>query len=149
MTFLYIGLGIAMISGISAMMQIGNNINNLVFISTLKSNEYYQSVLLPAQDRKIMQFLNDYSGPNNDVCLEVKKDLNNYLTLNEGFYNGEDAGVSSTPSKHEFLVNSCVLMNNDLRHRVLIKKNNDLGTFNLFSCYLKKNEILCPYEVNK
>ena len=36
MTFLYIGLGIAMISGISAMLQIGNNINNLIFIITLK-----------------------------------------------------------------------------------------------------------------
>ena len=121
MTFLYIGLGIAMISGISAMMQIGNNINNLVFISTLKSNEYYQSVLLPAQDRKSCNFKRLFRS-NNDVCLEVKKDLNNYLTLNEGFYNGEDEGVSSTPSKHEFLVNSCVLMNNDLRHRVFNKK---------------------------
>ena len=78
MTFLYIGLGIAMISGISAMLQIGNNINNLIFISSLKSNEYYQSILLPSQDRRIMEILNRYSGPDDDVCLEVKKELNNY-----------------------------------------------------------------------
>ena len=36
MTFLYVGLGMAMISGISAMMQIGNNINNLMLLSTFK-----------------------------------------------------------------------------------------------------------------
>ena len=148
MTFLYVGLGIAMISGISAMLQLGNNINNFTLVSTLKNNEYYQSLLLPSQDRKIMEFLNSYSGPDNDVCLEVKKDLNKYLTLNEGLYNGEEEGISSTPSNHEFLVNSCVLVNNKLSHRVLIKKNKELGTFNLFSCYLK-NEIICPYEVNK
>ena len=43
MAFLYIGLGLAMISGISAMMQIGNNINNLSLLSSFKDNEYYQS----------------------------------------------------------------------------------------------------------
>ena len=40
MTYLYVGLGIAMISGISAMMQIGNNVNNLMLLSTFKKNEY-------------------------------------------------------------------------------------------------------------
>ena len=148
MTFLYIGLGIAMISGISAMMQIGNNINNLMFLSTLKTNEYFQTSL-PSQDRRIMEILNRYSGPDDDVCLEVKKELNN--TLIESVYNNTEEGSSIqsvTPSKHEFLENSCVLTNKILRHRVLIKKNNKLGTYNLFSCYLK-NELLCSYELNK
>ncbi len=146
MTFLYIGLGIAMISGVSAMLQIGNNINNLIFISTLKNNEYYQSILLPSQDRRIMEFLNNYSGPDNDVCLELKKELNN--TLVESVYEGEEEGISSTPSQNQFLKNSCALVNNKLRHRVLIKKNNELDTFNLFSCFLRK-ELLCPFEENK
>ena len=148
MTFLYIGLGIAMISGISAMMQIGNNINNLMFLSTLKTNEYYQTSL-PSQDRRIMEILNRYSGPDEDVCLEVKNELNK--TLIESVYINTEEGSSIksvTPSKHEFLENSCVLINNILRHRVLIKKNKDLGTYNLFSCHLK-NELLCPFEVNK
>ena len=148
MTFLYIGLGIAMISGISAMMQIGNNINNLMFLSTLKTNEYFQTSL-PSQDRRIMDILSRYTGSDDDVCFEVKKELNN--TLIESAYNDtvEGSSIKSvTPSKHEFLENSCVLINNILRHRVLIKKNNDLGTYNLFSCHLK-NELLCPYEVNK
>ena len=57
MAFLYIGLGLAMVSGISAMMQIGNNINNLTLLSSFKENEYYQSSL-PSYDRRIINFLN-------------------------------------------------------------------------------------------
>ena len=40
MAILYIGLGIAMVSGISAMMQIGNNVNNLMLLSTFKQDKY-------------------------------------------------------------------------------------------------------------
>ena len=39
MAILYIGLGVAMVSGISAMIQIGNNVNNLMFLSTFKQNQ--------------------------------------------------------------------------------------------------------------
>ena len=149
MTFLYVGLGIVMISGISAMMQIGNNINNLIFLSAFKRGEYYQSSL-PSYDRNIMNILNNYSGPDSDICFEVKESLNNSLI--EGVYKDREDGSSIrfiTPSKNEILGNSCVLVNNILRHRVLIKKDDNLGDFNLFSCYLKKTETLCPYEVNK
>ena len=75
--------------------------------------------------------------------------LNN--SLNESVYKDREDGSSIrfiTPSKNEFLGNSCFLVNNILRHRVLIKKDDNLGNFNLFTCYLK-NETLCPYEVNK
>ena len=59
MTFLYIGLGIAMISGITAMMRIGSNINNLYLLSSFKKNEYFKSSL-PSYDRRILSFLDDY-----------------------------------------------------------------------------------------
>ena len=143
MSFLYIGLGLAMISGISAMMQIGNNINNMRLLSSFKENEYYQSSL-PSYDRRIMSFLNDYSGLDSEVCLKTKENLS------ETFYEeGEifSSTKTQTPSKNPFFVGSCVLVNRDLNHRVLINKSND-GTFNLFSCYLK-DETFCPYEVNK
>ena len=71
MTFLYIGLGLAMISGISAMMQIGNNVNNLMLLSTFKQNEYYASAL-PSYDRRILDILENYSGPDSDVCFKIK-----------------------------------------------------------------------------
>ena len=143
MTFLYIGLGIAMISGISAMMQIGNNINNLMLLSTFKKNEYYKSSL-PSYDRRILDFLNNYSGPDSEVCSNLKENLNDTL-----YEDGERflSTGAQTPSISPLFVNSCVLVNKQINHRVLIKKN-DLQGFNLFSCYLK-DETFCPYEINK
>ena len=143
MTFLYVGLGIAMISGISAMIQIGNNIDNLMTLSNFKENEYFQSSL-PSYDRRIMEILNNYSGPDSEICSKVKENLNTTL-----YEDGElflSTGKQS-PSTSSLFFDSCVLVNRELNHRVLIKKNT-LNTFNLFSCYLK-NETFCNFEINK
>ena len=143
MSFLYIGLGLAMISGISAMMQIGNNINNMRLLSSFKENDYYQSSL-PSYDRRIMSFLNDYSGLDSEVCLKTKESMSdtNYQEGQTFLSTG-----TQTPSESDLLVGSCALVNLELKHRVLIKKSPE-GTFSLFSCYLK-DETFCPYEVNK
>ena len=143
MNLLYIGLGMAMITGISAMMQIGNNINNLMLLSTFKENDYYQSSL-PSNDRKIMNILDKYSGSAEDVCSHIKE------KLSDSFYEDGEIFLSSgtqTPSLNSLFIGSCVLVNKEINHRVIINKNN-IGTFNLFSCFLK-NETFCPYEVNK
>ena len=143
MTFLYIGLGIAMVSGISAMMQIGNNVNNLMLLSTFKQNEYYESNL-PSYDRRILDILNNYSGSDADVCSNVK------LNLSDSLYEPGELFLSTgtqTPSTNSLFLGSCVLVNKEINHRVLINKNS-IGSFNLFSCYLK-DQTFCPYEVNK
>ena len=143
MTFLYVGLGLAMISGISAMMQIGNNVNNLMLLSTFKQNEYYESNL-PSYDRRILDILNNYSGSDADVCSNVK------LNLSDSLYEHGELFLSTgtqTPSTNSLFVGSCVLVNKEINHRVLINKNS-IGSFNLFSCYLK-DQTFCPYEVNK
>ena len=142
MAFLYIGLGLAMVSGISAMMQIGNNINNLTLLSNLKENQYFQSSL-PNYDRRIMDFLNNYSGTDSEVCLKLRENLS------ETFYEPGEIFISTgtqTPSENSLFLGSCVLVNMELNHRVLIKRSSD-GNFDLFSCYLK-NETFCPYEMN-
>tara|TARA_Y100001978_G_scaffold126085_1_gene112455 strand:- start:731 stop:1129 length:399 start_codon:yes stop_codon:yes gene_type:complete len=132
-----------MISGISVMMQIGNNLNNLMLLSTFKRNEYYQSAL-PSYDRKILELLYNYSGPNSEVCTFIKENLNDNL-----YEDGEIflSTGTQTPSNSSLLFDSCVLVNKELNHRILIKKNT-LESFSLFSCYLK-NETFCPYEANK
>ena len=143
MTILYIGLGIAMVSGISAMMQIGNNVNNLMLLSTFKQNEYYESNL-PSYDRRILDILNNYSGSDADVCSNVK------LNISDSLYEPGELFLSTgtqTPSTNSLFLGSCVLVNKEINHRVLINKNS-IGSFNLFSCYLK-DQTFCPYEVNK
>ena len=143
MAILYIGLGLAMVSGISAMMKIGNNVNNLMLLSTFKKDEYFESNL-PSYDRRIMDILNNYSGSDADVCSNIKEKLSDSL-----YEDGElflSTGTQ-TPSTDSLFTGSCVLVNKEISHRVLINKNS-LGSFNLFSCYLK-DQTFCPYEVNK
>ena len=143
MGILYVGLGIAMVSGISAMMQIGNNVNNLMLLSTFKQNEYYKSKL-PSYDRRIMDILENYSGLDSDICSNIK------LNLSDSLYEDGELFLSTgaqTPSTNSLFVGSCVLVNKKINHRVLINKNN-VGSFSLFSCYLK-DQTFCPYEVNK
>ena len=143
MNFLYMILGLAMISGISAMMKIGNNINNLMLLSTFKESDYFQSDLA-VNDRRILTILNNYSGPDIDVCSHIKEKLSDNL-----YENGEIflSSGTQTPSVNTLFLGSCVLVNRDLKHRVIVNKNK-IGTFNLFSCFLK-DETFCPYEVNK
>ena len=143
MTPLYLALGILMISGISAMMQIGNNINNLMFLSTFKRNEYFQTSL-PSYDKRILKILDNYSDYDTDICDYVKENIDDILYENGQIFLSSG---TQTPSVNTLFLDSCVLINKDIKHRVLIKKNN-LGTFNMFSCYLK-NESFCPYEINK
>ena len=125
------------------MMQIGNNINNLMLLSTFKKDDYYESSL-PSYDRKILDILNNYSGIDSDVCSTIKQNIS------ETLYEDGDIFLSTgtqTPSTNSLFIGSCVLVNKNLRHRLLISKTN-IGTFNLFSCYLK-DETFCPFEVNK
>ena len=143
MSILYFVLGIAMISGISAMMQLGNNINNFMLLSTFKKDDYYESSL-PSYDRRILDILNNYSGIDSDVCSTIKENIS------ETLYEDGDIFLSTgtqTPSTNSLFIGSCVLVNKNLNHRLLISKTN-IGTFNLFSCYLK-DETFCPFEVNK
>ena len=74
MTLLYVGLGIAMLSGISAMMTIGNNINNLLLLSSSVKDKYINSSL-PNYDKKILKILENYEGPDSEVCPHVIENL--------------------------------------------------------------------------
>ena len=79
MAFLYVGLGIAMVSGISAMMQIGNNVNNLMLLSTFKRNEYYDThVFWPGGEMRANPSLTfrGSSGTVNNFTILESADLN-------------------------------------------------------------------------
>ena len=91
-----------------------------------------------------MSFLNNYTGLDSEVCLKTKEHLSDTLYEDGGTFLSTG---TQTPSEHNLFQGSCVLVNLEINHRVLIKKSSD-GTYSLFSCYLK-DETFCPYEVNK
>ena len=104
-----------------------------MLLSTFKKDDYYESSL-PSYDRRILDILNNYSGADSNVCSTIKENIT------ETLYEDGDIFLSTgtqTPSTNSLFVGSCVLVNKD-----------KIGTFNLFSCYLK-DQPFCPYEINK
>ena len=145
MTYLYAGLGIAMISGIAAMMQITNNINTLYTLSVLKDDLYSQSNL-PSYDKNIMKILYGELTPNSNICDFVKEKITNPI-----YENGENFLVTGTQtlSVHPIFKNSCALVSKDVKHRILIiPLKEGENKYGLFSCLLSK-EPNCPFEINQ
>ena len=69
-----------MISGISAMMKIGNNINNMIFLSTFK-RDYYFKTQLPKYDKMILSILENYSNSDSKVCEHVIEKMGNIYLI--------------------------------------------------------------------
>ena len=143
MIYLYAGLGIAMISGISAMMQIGNNLNNMAPLSALKVSTYEGK--FPAYDRQIMKVLYSQSVPDTDICSYLKN------SIEEPAY--EDGDIFSetkkqTYSKNSLFSESCVLVSTEAKHRVLIiPKTGEIYKYGFFSCSIIQNSY-CDFEMN-
>ena len=143
MTYLYVGLGIAMITGITAMMKISNNINKVESVNVLLPNDYFQSSL-PQYDRKIMNLLSENSLPSSNICDHIKSKITNPI-----YEDGEIflSTGTQTPSNSALFNETCVLVSNKESHRVLITKQN-FNEYSFFSCYLK-NQPFCNFEINK
>ena len=145
MVYLYAGLGIAMISGIAAMMQIGNNVNNFTNISSLKNNSYASSSL-PKLDREIMKNLYTQSVPNSDICDYLKNKISS-----PSYENGEIFKSTSlqTPSRNVLFSQACALVSKNDKHRVIIiPKTNGNYKYGFYSCLIE-NEPYCKFEINK
>ena len=167
MAYLYAGLGIAMLTGISAMMQVANNISNFNVVSQFKSDSY-KSANLSKYDRYFLDKINDASAPNSNICEYIINEIDDdrILLINSGM-KMEDVnkirpiysdGIKknnikqkyTTPSMDHRLIGSCILFNSDLKHRVLINRNNSVSNsypYSLFSCY--RDAEYCSFEENK
>ena len=145
MTYLYAGLGIAMLSGIAAMMQVGNNINNLIPISVLKLDNYSNSSLA-GHDRQIMKILYSQTVPDNDICSYLKNNISS--TVYEDSETFVSTGTQS-PSTHKIFSENCALLNKSNKHRVVItNSSNHTYKYKMFSCYIE-SEPFCSFEINK
>ena len=143
MIYLYAGLGIAMISGISAMMQIGTNLNSISPLSALKVHTYEGK--FPAYDRQIMKFLYTQSVPDTDICTYIKD------SIDEPEYENGDIFSETkkqTYSKNILFSESCVLVSTKAKHRVLIiPKTGESYKYGFFSCSISQNSY-CDFEIN-
>ena len=143
MVYLYAGLGIAMFSGITAMLQIGNNLNNLAPLSALKINNY--SGKFPSYDRQIMKLLYTQSVPDSNICSYIKNSIDD-----PKYEDGDIFSETSkqTYSKNSFFLDSCVLVSTEAQHRVLIiPKTGENYKYGFFSCSISQKPF-CDFEIN-
>ena len=167
MVFLYGALGVLMISGIAAMMEVASNLSNFTQISAIKSDKYI-AANLAKNDRYLLKIINDPSAPKSNICdyvidqinvdrsslfnaglsqKEIDKKAPIYLSFLK--INNQEIPFKTT-SKDKRIQGSCVLINNELKHRVLINKNtsnNKIYEYSLFSCYIDEKEY-CNFEEN-
>tara|TARA_Y100001978_G_scaffold158022_1_gene143615 strand:- start:150 stop:590 length:441 start_codon:yes stop_codon:yes gene_type:complete len=144
MTFLYTSLGILFFSSIVLVHK-----SALLFSDKIYKSDYFEVKYTKTSYQQIDRFLldvlkNDQYGLNNfdNICYFLKAKLSKaeLQKKDEFFY----YVFPETHSKHEDLVNSCVLTNG--KHRILVKRDlNDYFSFKYNSCILKKNDI-CNFE---
>ena len=143
MVYLYAGLGIAMISGISAMMQIANNLNNVSPISALKVDTYEGK--LANYDKQIMKILYSQSVPDSQICSYLKDSIKNPVYEDGDIF---DETKKQTFSNNVLFSESCVLVSTEAKHRVLIvPKKGESYKYGFFSCSISQNSY-CDFEIN-
>ena len=142
MSFLYAGLGIAMLSGIIAMMQISNNVENFVSLMSKEhpdANDYIDSKS-PSYDKDIIKILyqDQNSLPQSEICEYLVNKLNEVKP---------DNFRETTVPTNKFFNQSCALENNDGKHRVVINQTPN-KKYELFSCTVKeKIGEYCKFEI--
>ena len=144
MSYLYAGLGIAMLSGIIVMMRVGSNVDK--FITEMSkdnqiSNDYVDSNS-PYYDKKIIKILYQDSStiPESEICEYVVDRLNE---------NKPPTFEKSNVPSNKFFSQSCALEDEDGNHRVVINKNID-NKYELFSCSEKeKTGNYCKFEIGE
>ena len=167
MVFLYGALGVLMISGIAAMMEVASNLSNFTQISAIKSDKYI-AANLAKNDRNFLKIINDPSAPKSNICDHVidqinverssllnlglsSKEIDKKAPIYLSFLNINNQEIPfKTTSKDKRIQGSCVLINNELKHRVLINKNTSqykIYEYSLFSCYIDEKEY-CNFEEN-
>ena len=149
MSYLYAGLGIAMLSGIIAMMQIGNNVNKFINLIS-KDNQILKDYIdsnSPSYDKDIIKILyeNSSSLPETDICKYLVSKINeNKLNTSSSYFIGPP---DTTVPSNKFFDQSCALENIGGDHRAVINKTSK-EKYELFSCSEKeKVGNYCKFEM--
>ncbi|ABX08749.1 hypothetical protein [Prochlorococcus marinus] len=143
MSYLYAGMGIAMMSGIVAMLQIAYNINNLSPINYQVESNYQKETLAIEFDLESLIAIEEIKSDTEEIdniCDEIisRSSRSGYLL---------DPSNTDISDNYGFLddrfSDSCIVVNADIRHRVIISHNND--EYNYYSCIYDPFSIYTNY----
>ncbi len=144
MSYLYAGMGIAMMSGIFAMLQIANNLSNLSTINYQTESSYYTNDSVRLFDQLALKEIeihqNSLNKPTN-VCEEILSDID-ISGYNLGFL--DQSSGRYIESNHERFEGECLIENKNEKHRVIITNIKDV--YKYYSCIYDSSYSKCDFE---
>jgi len=152
MTYLYAGLGIAMLTAVMAMFQVAMGLTQQQIVSQPREDSYLNSEL-QSNDRQFLRLINVInaaSGPGS-TCDKIKDVIDKDKqkpSINQDFYNlYAYRQCSVISSRHPRLTGASALPNGS--HRVLIAPA-PAGAkgYRLFSCLITDSENPCGFEIS-
>ncbi|KGG12524.1 MULTISPECIES: hypothetical protein [Prochlorococcus] len=144
MTYLYAGLGIAMMSGIMVMLKVASNINNIYTYNYSKTNNYQLNSIAKDFDKDAIKILidteNGSTKPSN-ICESVLTQ-NSKTDYKLGQLNPSTGKYID--SNHSRFLNACLIENLTTNHRIIITDINQ--KYKYYSCIKNKNYNTCTFE---
>jgi len=149
MTYLYAGLGIAMLSAVMAMFQIAMGLTQQQMVSKPPQDTYLKSVW-QSNDQQFLQLVKTMDsgwGTGSTLCDKIKQTIaasSTYSSLSD-----YDPGLvsSSLHLRFDGPCEPCALANGS--HRVLIAAAPaGAAGYRLYSCLIKAGDVECGFEMN-
>lgn len=139
MTYLYAGMGIAMLTAIMAMFEMANGLTGQQIFSRPGEDPYLQSVY-QTFDKRFLKLVDSRAQP--WTCQEIRQELDGNPSFSD--ISSYQDGLP-TESIHPLFIGSCVF--NKGSHRVLVSVPTEgLRTATrVFSCLLV-DDVICPFE---
>lgn len=136
MVYLYAGLGIAMLSGIMAIFEMGLAVTGQ---SLLRSPEesYFDDITAKNIDKNFMKNWHDRKWENVfiDADPSVPISCSNLLLID---------GYSWKPIERGAFKGSCAV--NSSNHRILVERDSDIMSHRIYTCFIESDEGQCSFE---
>ena len=151
MIYFYVGLGIAMLTGIIGIFEMATTITRQQINSRPPKINEDERIVQKQNDRRFLQLLNESTEPlgeGNALCLNIKDGISNINNSNYSLLSKYNDLLDFNPgipisSSHSSFIKGCDL--NKGKHRLIIVPNNDISMkYSLYSCLTISSK--CKFE---
>ena len=136
MVYLYAGLGIAMLSGIMAIFEMGLAVTGQSLLR-LPKESYFDDITAKNMDKNFMKNLYDGKWEKKfiDADPAVSISCSNLLSID---------GYSWKPIERGTFKGSCAVNNSS--HRILVELGSEVMSYRIYSCFIESDDGQCSFE---
>ena len=136
MVYLYAGLGIAMLSGIMAIFEMGLALTGQSLLR-LPEESYFDDITAKNIDKNFIKNLYDGKWEKKfiDADPAISISCSNLLSID---------GYSWKPIERGAFKGSCAV--NSSNHRILVERDADIMSHRIYTCFIESDYDQCPFE---